>query len=763
MKRTLRALSLGACVSSALIISAPAEARIVIDALGGEVEINGFLSSEARAHVGNGSTYLNQWIQRLQLEASANYEDVGVFDTLSFVTVVRPEFDTAYYYGDSIGGDRGRGGTKPSYLGNTFNFQNDPVGFGGFDYLLGPNGSGPTGVLAGNSRFTTGGISKIVTEGLQDESWLSNNFEAILGRAADGSKFSTTSALSGNPQLSGFPVVSVTSGLELNCRRCLNVDNDPLDVAMNNTDSNRRIYPFRELYMDATVGDWWFRVGKQQIVWGKTDFFRLQDIINPIDFGQHFFYDSFEDIRIPQWIAMAQWKFGDLGPTTDNAIQFVWNFDQFEPVGLGNPGAGWAHPFGKEKSTFAAFNTFFSVEPCLGPKSLPLLQNAANNLSPRDFCGSHGPGDQRLPSGFGQPVGLNFEDRPDWALDHTEGGFRWEFRVGEFHVALSDYSGYQDIPVFRFHSVNVAANPAVNGTKIAANDALIFDLLLTRQTSGAAGNIPVQVMDPQQALYKIASDDGNAANDGVASALARKAIAENNASLFYTGSAQFLSVLGGQTDIQYKRSNTTGLSFDWFESHTGTVFRVESSITLDELVNNTHKANWIDESDVMRWSIGIDRPTWIKWLNKDRTFFLSAQLFDTWYLDHEGTKHTGFYTDEHNFITTFFFIANYMRDRVTPIGAIVWEEASNSWVALLNAEWKMDNHWSIKSGFYTIWGGNENFRHDSGPFSTFVVPFGATGAANDTYAQQSVFGAAHEGIGALRDNDEVFFQLKYQF
>ena len=262
MKRTLRALSIGAyALTATLVVSTPAQARITIDALGGEVEINGFISSEARATVGNGDQYLNQWIQRLQIEASANYTDVGVFDTLSFVTVVRPEFDAACYYGDSIGGDRGRGGTKPSYLGNTFNYQNDPVGFGGFDYLLnglGPdNKIGPTGVLNGNGRFTTGGIGKIVTEGLQNEAWLSNNFEAILGRAADGSKFSTASALSpggpGDAGQSGFPVVSVTSGMELDCTRCLNVDNDPLDVAMNNTDSNRRIYPFRELYADAIV------------------------------------------------------------------------------------------------------------------------------------------------------------------------------------------------------------------------------------------------------------------------------------------------------------------------------------------------------------------------------------------------------------------------------------------------------------------------------------------------------------------------------
>ena len=95
-------------------------------------------------------------------------------------------------------------------------------------------------------------------------------------------------------------------------------------------------------------------------------------------------------------------------------------------------------------------------------------------------------------------------------------------------------------------------------------------------------------------------------------------------------------------------------------------------------------------------------------------------------------------------------------------GAYVWDEQGNSHVAGLNLEWLIDNHWSVKGGLHTIWGGNENFRHDSGPFSTFVVPFSATGVG-DNYAQQSVFGAAHEGIGALRANDELFFQLKYQF
>lgn len=767
MKSTLRALSLGASVLSAAVLVAPsAEARILIDALGGEVKLEGYLSSEARANVGNGEAYLNQWIQRFELNAEVNYEDVGIFDTLSFVTIVRPEFDAAYYYGDDISGGRGRDGTTPSYAGDTWNFDSNPVGFGGFEAIFN---------LPFNT-FKTGGVGKLITNGYEHPNY-ANSFETILNQTQHG-KFSNSTGLS------GFSQFSPLNQLELNCRRCYDLDDDPLDVAMNNTGSSGRLYPFRELYVDATAGDWWFRVGKQQIVWGKTDFFRLQDVVNPVDFGQHFFFDSFEDIRIPQWIASAQWKFGNVGPTTDNAIQFVWNFDEFQHVGLGNPSAGWAHPFSKDLATFAAFNEFFSVEPCVSAA----VENAAALAAGRAFaldnvCGSRGPNDPRKPSGFGHPAGLaGGDNRPEWDIENTEAGLRWEFRLGELHIATSYYWGWNDTPIVGYDNILIptgflGTNPA---NLVGAADCTIVDLVGgnpadfgTGVNSGCAGAplgafaVPIQVADPGQGLQAIANSDTDVMvtdnrSRTLASArvLAREAIAKGDASILYQSGLLF----GGGTSLNYKQSHTPGLSFDYFEPWSGIVFRVESSWTFDELVQNTRSANWIDTSEVMRWSIGLDRPTFIPWLNKDRTFFLSMQVFDTWYMDHEGDKHTGYLQDEHNFITTFFWIGNYMRDKVKPVGFFVWEESSNSYVFGQNVEWFIDNHWSIKAGLHMIWEGDENFRHDMGPYTSYIKPYmtGSAAGFRDTY-QQSIFGVGREGIGALRNNDEVFFQLKYQF
>ena len=74
----------------------------------------------------------------------------------------------------------------------------------------------------------------------------------------------------------------------------------------------------RELYIDTTFADWDFRLGKQQVVWGKADGVKFLDIINPTDFRE-WGQNTMEDSRIPLWMAVAE---KDLG--NNDSIQFVW-------------------------------------------------------------------------------------------------------------------------------------------------------------------------------------------------------------------------------------------------------------------------------------------------------------------------------------------------------------------------------------------------------------------------------------------------------
>ena len=71
----------------------------------------------------------------------------------------------------------------------------------------------------------------------------------------------------------------------------------------------------------------------------------------------------------------------------------------------------------------------------------------------------------------------------------------------------------------------------------------------------------------------------------------------------------------------------------------------------------------------------------------------------------------------------------------------------------------------MKGGFHLIWEGDNNFTHDTGPYANFIPHwrYGRDGTSGQFPYVQSVFGVGREGIGALRNYDEIFFEIKYQF
>ena len=73
---------------------------------------------------------------------------------------------------------------------------------------------------------------------------------------------------------------------------------------------NRSDVDLREFYLDLAGDRGKLRLGRQQVVWGKTDGLRLLDLINPQDFRE-FILDDFIDSRIPLWMARGDYYIED--------------------------------------------------------------------------------------------------------------------------------------------------------------------------------------------------------------------------------------------------------------------------------------------------------------------------------------------------------------------------------------------------------------------------------------------------------------------
>ncbi len=91
-----------------------------------------------------------------------------------------------------------------------------------------------------------------------------------------------------------------------------------------------------EAYVDFSRGNWEFRLGKQNIVWGEVVGLFVADVVSARDLRE-FILPEFDLIRIPQWAARAEWFTGD------THLELIWlPAPAYDRIGM--PGAEF-YPF----------------------------------------------------------------------------------------------------------------------------------------------------------------------------------------------------------------------------------------------------------------------------------------------------------------------------------------------------------------------------------------------------------------------------------
>ena len=174
---------------------------------------------------------------------------------------------------------------------------------------------------------------------------------------------------------------------------------------------NDRLDFIRELYVKKTfdLGDGkglFLKLGKQQVVWGRTDLFRVLDVINPVDYSRNNIYDELSDIRIPMWIAQAEYRMGASETMQDRNFQIVWNFDQFRANNLGQCGT---------PNVILDAGCFFRGMANLWDNG-GTVANFANVAPGTLLATNFGPGQ----------IGIKDVHLPDWSLSNTQLGAKYE-------------------------------------------------------------------------------------------------------------------------------------------------------------------------------------------------------------------------------------------------------------------------------------------------------------------------------------------------
>jgi hypothetical protein len=179
-----------------------------------------------------------------------------------------------------------------------------------------------------------------------------------------------------------------------------------------------------------------------------------------------------------------------------------------------------------------------------------------------------------------------------------------------------------------------------------------------------------------------------------------------------------------------------GTSFDYYVDSIKSALRVEVAYTSGEEFVNTLNPALYSESNVVRWVIGVDRPTFIRFLNPNKSFLISMQLFGQHLLDHElidtPAGKAGMPDWKDNILATLLIQGGYFNNRLTPTLLMAYDLKANSFVMGPSINWLFSDHWNITLGANLKFGRAENNFDDCrtcNPFPPFTDPAEGTPGA----------------------------------
>ncbi len=595
----------------------------------GTLEINGFVENATYQRDGEG---LSKVRNTVQMEVGKKYGDVGAFSNVGVYGTFRGSYDAVYDLNNRYGSKAGGAVQLESVgMGTSVPFGGGIVLPGGdFDSTANPNDG--LVVLGSDLHDTDGGV------GL-----------AVPVRPCDKDS-----------------------------RGCIDDYMDANSSELKSPEFNDRWDFIRELYVDATLPmddgtDWSFRLGKQQVVWGRTDLFRVLDVLNPVDYSRHNIYDELEDIRIPMWMLTAEKHFGATETFDDLNLQFVWNFDKFRPSNLGQGGSTYA--------ILDAGNFFRAMNNCWD-----------NGCTVANFAGG------ALATDFPEHViGIRKANLPEWSLKNTQFGVKLEGEKEGIGFSLNALTYRSHLPSLR-------------------------------------GGIPAD----------------NPFTPGVESDIFPYLIA---------------------FDIDFPRVNLLGGSLDIYSDSLKSVFRVEAAYTQGEEFANTLEPELYSDSDVFRYVIGWDRPTFIPFLNKRRAFLISAQVFGQHILDHERKRVNGIEAGipdfKHNHIATLLLKGWYQNDRLSPQVIFAHDFGAKATTIAPSVDWLVNDNLRVTFGANIKVGDSADKFDDCRACNPFP-PFTGAGAPGElalrNLAGYEPLGRFRAGpIGMAQNEDEVQLTLRYRF
>lgn len=214
------------------------------------------------------------------------------------------------------------------------------------------------------------------------------------------------------------------------------------------------------------------------------------------------------------------------------------------------------------------------------------------------------------------------------------------------------------------------------------------------------------------------------------------------------GRRDFLWQGGGEAVIRYEKRNVLGLSVDFAEDFLISNWAFEFTWVNDQSFASNTSSDLTQNADVYNLTVSVDRPTFINFLNANRTFFLNSQWFFNWIPEHNSSFDVN---GPVGALATFTVATGYYQDRLLPALTWVHDIQSESGGLIGQLSYRYTEAMSVTVGFLSFYGRPSNNR----------VPFHPISLPNT----QTDFNSKirYGGLSAIAERDELFLRLRYTF
>ncbi len=217
------------------------------------------------------------------------------------------------------------------------------------------------------------------------------------------------------------------------------------------------------------------------------------------------------------------------------------------------------------------------------------------------------------------------------------------------------------------------------------------------------------------------------------------------------GRRDFIWHSGGELALRYAKRNVFGISTDFAEDVTKTNWGVEFTwIGATPYLNSNSYNDGVSDSDTLNVTVSIDRPTFINFLNANRTFFFNTQ----WFFQYLTNYESGFQSNgPFNVLFTFAMFTGYYQDRLLPTMVTVFDFGSHSAGLLPSMTYRFNEAFSVTTGVNMFFG---HSQYKDMPVRAFAPTSGRAGK----HAYQD---GVENVLSVINRRDEVFVRLRYTF